>query len=263
MNNKLRGTTSAQAKQQLVNNFYRKNPYPWGKEPSLCAVWLLDRLSPSSLVLDYGGGGGRCSYAFARAGHNVVCVDVSHTGLKAAQTLLFDGRNRGIVTANVDFVCGDFDALREDGKKFDAINVHRVLQALKPNPRKEFIRTAANLLKPGGYLSLSITSTYEFDPEIMILIDKKGKPLEFADSASLKAYLINGNEKFARFKDAPRNGLIMMQTKASIRSLLKEHFDIIDMYHTEDFPTNDPETKMNVYVVHAFRKQDSSLRPGF
>lgn len=108
-------------------------------------------------ILDVGAGTGRVSLALARAGHDVVALDLD-ADLLAALTARTNG-------TRVQTVCADarsFDLGREFGLMLVPM---QTIQLLGPDDRRAFLARAAAHLAPGGVLALALADALEpFEP---------------------------------------------------------------------------------------------------
>lgn len=109
-------------------------------------------------ILDAGGGDGKLGLLFAKEGHNVTVVDISHQ-------MLDKGRKRALkeeLKGNISFIEGDLENLAffEDNF-FDFIICEGSVLSFLPNPNlalKEFYR----IIKPGGEMIISVQNRLFF-----------------------------------------------------------------------------------------------------
>ena len=120
---------------------------------------ILERhLTPSSVVLDAGGGPGRYSIELARRGHNVSLLDISDEQLSIANSKIDEaGVRRNIVDIKRMDICDMKDI---PDHSFDAV---LCLGGALSYVRDQHVRALKELVrvgKPGALLALSVMSLY-------------------------------------------------------------------------------------------------------
>ena len=122
---------------------YRDDPAacgaPFSEFESFCSS-----VAPGS-VLDLGCGQGRDSLMFARAGHQVVGIDVSSVGI----TQLREAAE--IEALDVHAVVSDVRFYKPD-RRFDIVILDRVLHMLPADARREVLQMGMGAVEPGGHL---------------------------------------------------------------------------------------------------------------
>jgi SAM-dependent methyltransferase len=115
----------------------------------------LDRFSiDSGSFLDLGTGPGTQAIALAERGFRVTGTDISKTAVRKAAALTAE---RGL-----DLVFKADDILKTGlNKKFDNILDRGCFHVLDPDKRGDYVKIAAGLLEPGGYLFLKTFSVEE------------------------------------------------------------------------------------------------------
>lgn len=120
----------------------------------------------SGSFLDLGTGPGTQAIALAERGFRVTGTDISETAVRKARALASE---KGL----------DLEFKRDDilstglKKKFDNIFDRGCFHVLEPGKRGDYVKTASELLEPGGYLFLKTFSSeetmeggpYRFTPE--------------------------------------------------------------------------------------------------
>ncbi|MFD9389262.1 class I SAM-dependent methyltransferase [Streptomyces sp. NPDC060000] len=108
--------------------------------------WLLGRLAPGARVLDVGSGTGRpTAETLARAGHQVLGVDVSPVMVELAARQV----------PEAEFRCADVRELPLEDGSFDAVCVYFSLLQLDRTQQSELVGRLARALRPGGSLVLA------------------------------------------------------------------------------------------------------------
>lgn len=115
----------------------------------------LDKLAiDSGSFLDLGTGPGTQAIALAERGFRVTGTDISETAIRKATAL--------IAEKGLDLVFKVDDILSTGlNKKFDNIFDRGCFHVLDPEKRGDYVRIAAELLEPGGYLFLKTFSVEE------------------------------------------------------------------------------------------------------
>ncbi|MFI9568668.1 class I SAM-dependent methyltransferase [Streptomyces rishiriensis] len=108
--------------------------------------WLLGRLTPGSRVLDVGSGTGRpTAETLARAGHEVLGVDISPVMVELAARQV----------PEAEFRCVDARELPLVEGSFDAVCVYFSLLQLDRAQQSDLVGRLARALRPGGSLVLA------------------------------------------------------------------------------------------------------------
>jgi SAM-dependent methyltransferase len=115
--------------------------------------------APGSRVLDVGAGTGRVSLALARAGHQVLALDLDRALLAA---LTERARREGL---DVQTLQADARRLELSGERFAlcAVPMQTIQLFGGEAARRDFLRAAAALLAPGGLLAIAIAATEDFE----------------------------------------------------------------------------------------------------
>ncbi len=124
------------------------------------ALWLRlanQHVAPGESILDVGAGTGRVALYLARAGHQVVALDID------SQLLLeLDRRGAGL---SVESVCADARAFSLPGRTFPLIVAPmQTVQILGGREaRAAFLNCARKHLTPGGRIAIAIAASDDFD----------------------------------------------------------------------------------------------------
>lgn len=135
---------------------YRRGDTPWEKgaaHPALLA-WLESNLV-AGRVLVPGCGLGHDVRALAKAGADVVGLDVARLAIAAAQTF---PRQSSEMYLEGDLF--DPGAFRD---QFDWVFEHTCFCAIQPDRRADYVRRVSELLKPGGHLLAIFFLNPEYD----------------------------------------------------------------------------------------------------
>ncbi|XP_071493958.1 ubiquinone biosynthesis O-methyltransferase-like [Diadema antillarum] len=99
-------------------------------------------------IVDVGCGGGILSEPLARLGATVIGIDATPENIEVAQHhLSHDPTIRG----NIKYICGTAqDLIGTESEKFDAVVASEVIEHV--TMKDDFIKTCADLVKPGGSL---------------------------------------------------------------------------------------------------------------
>ncbi len=98
-------------------------------------------------VLDIGCGAGLASEAFARMGHEVLGLDASPEGIRAAEAhLAASPLSEG--AGGLTYRKSSAEELVREGQSFDAISALEVIEHV--NDPQEFLALLRSLTKPGG-----------------------------------------------------------------------------------------------------------------
>jgi 2-polyprenyl-6-hydroxyphenyl methylase / 3-demethylubiquinone-9 3-methyltransferase len=128
---------------RLGDRWYRASDDPVAllrAESRLRNPWILERLEPSSKVLDIGCGGGFLSNELAAHGHEVTGLDAARDALAVAAAHDW--------TASVSYIEGDALALPFRDASFDAVTAMDFLEHVE-NPAR-VVEEVARVLRPGG-----------------------------------------------------------------------------------------------------------------
>jgi len=114
------------------------------------AAWLIDHMGGGSAlpleglrILDIGCGGGLASEAMARAGAEVVGIDIVERSIRVAQ------RHAALGGLSIDYRCTTAEELLASGiEPFDWVLNLEVVEHVSNLP--EFIQTCCDLVRPGG-----------------------------------------------------------------------------------------------------------------
>lgn len=141
--------------------------------------------APLGSVLDVGTGTGRMMELFAETASHFVALDNSTEMLRLARAKLanFDEA----ITARVEIMLGDFNALAFDNDEFDTVIFHQVLHYAQ-HP-EGVIAEAARVLSPKG--RLVIVDFAAHDREELRTVHAHAR-LGFADALIVKAFETNG-----------------------------------------------------------------------
>jgi SAM-dependent methyltransferase len=136
---------------------FLKENLMWGLEPSLCAVgaasFLAERGGNGDL-LDIGCGYARDSGFFATLGFRVTGVDISEVAINKARKLY----------PEIAFRVMDIAAMNLQDGSFDVVFGNFILHLCPaPEKRSEILNEAHRLLKPEGYLFISVASVWDAD----------------------------------------------------------------------------------------------------
>lgn len=105
-------------------------------------------------ILDLGCGYGRDTSFFARHGYEAIGVDFSEEGIRKASELY----------SNLFFRIMDITAMDFTNEYFDAIVGNSIIHLfISDRQRKKVILECQRILKPKGYLFLSVSSTQDRD----------------------------------------------------------------------------------------------------
>lgn len=122
-----------------------ETPWDLGRSPAALIDWLA-RTKGGGNVLIPGVGSGHEIPAFAKAGWNVIAVDLSDAAIEIARSRLNGD------ASNVSLLCGDFFSVPLDFRTFDAVYERTFLCALHPARWNRLVARTAALLKPNGVL---------------------------------------------------------------------------------------------------------------
>ncbi len=113
-------------------------------------AWIQERVSLQGLkVLDVGCGGGILSDAMARAGANVLGIDLADKALKVAQLHALETQTPGVQYRSISAE----DLAAEQAAQFDVVTCMEMLEHV-PDPAS-VVSACATLVKPGGWVFFS------------------------------------------------------------------------------------------------------------
>lgn len=113
-------------------------------------AWIQERVSLQGLkVLDVGCGGGILSDAMARAGAQVLGIDLADKALKVAQLHALETQTPGVQYRSISAE----DLAAEQAAQFDVVTCMEMLEHV-PDPAS-VVSACATLVKPGGWVFFS------------------------------------------------------------------------------------------------------------
>jgi len=127
----------------LEERWYTANDHPIAllrAENAVRIPWILEKLSPSSTVLDIGCGAGFLANCLAQKGHLVSAIDLSETTLATAR--------RHDTTQSVQYIRANAYSLPFPDAAFDAVSAMDILEHVE-EPHL-LIAEASRVLKKGG-----------------------------------------------------------------------------------------------------------------
>jgi methyl halide transferase len=134
------------------NERYQNEDTPWdlsGPTPEFARLLREGRLPTKGRVLVPGGGRGHDAVLFAQKGFEVDLVDFAPKALEAA--LGEASKQKATVFAyRQDFF--ELPSLPYHASTYDILLEYTFFCAIDPDRRKDYVRAAAALLKPGGWL---------------------------------------------------------------------------------------------------------------
>lgn len=111
----------------------------------IAAVFTLLPVEPPAKIIDLGCGSGWTSNFYARAGYDVLGVDISPDAVRAAHQRFADPKLK------LDYVCADYDKIgRRHKNTFDCAIFFDSLHHAEDE--RAALKAAFDSLKPGGYL---------------------------------------------------------------------------------------------------------------
>ncbi len=114
---------------------------------------FLTKISPNSLILDYGCGPGRDCIKFAKAGHNVVGIDLCIEMLEKAKEVRDITKDLSVSPVYLKM---DIEKLNFKDNYFDAIWSTASLLHLKRSAVQGAVDEMYRVLKPGGLVFVSV-----------------------------------------------------------------------------------------------------------
>lgn len=131
---------------------YTSGDTPWdlsGPTPEFARLLASGRLPKKARVLVPGGGRGHDAILFAEKGYEVDLVDFAPRALEAA--LIEAARHKVTVFAyRQDFF--DLPSLPYHAASYDILLEYTFFCAIDPSLRERYVKAAAGLLRPGGWL---------------------------------------------------------------------------------------------------------------
>jgi SAM-dependent methyltransferase len=175
----------------------------WGRTPSKTATSLIglinkerERFGQQIKIIEPGCGYGRDTAAFAKAGFDVLAIDIARNGLVLAQQ---DYRKMS-VPGRVRFLHGTITtALAATDGQFDGLSCHRTIHLGSRESVLNFARCAAKLVRPGGFISIGARSPKDFDPETMSWVKGRvGQTARYSDPSRNRHLLTFLDEPYLR-----------------------------------------------------------------
>ena len=130
-------------------DFYRKDEYFWGIQPSMMCLKVLELMPPTKplCLLYIGCGEGKDSVFFARCGYNVSAFDISDAGIEKTKRLA----EKANVFVDV-FKANIWDFRLE--RKYDILFSSGVLHYIKPEIKEEIFSNYKRFTEIGGINAL-------------------------------------------------------------------------------------------------------------
>lgn len=180
-----------------------ENMYQWNKEnknnlvyPDEEVIRIIKKFflpSGAKSVLDAGCGSGRHTLALLREGFEVRSLDSSQTALDIASELTAPYGN------NVKYELGNLACLPFEDASFDAVLCWGVLHYLSGEEFSQSINELYRVLKPGGFIGLTLRSTT--DSECDIDNAKKMQTSNATDSKNMLFKYFSKSDIFECLKD--------------------------------------------------------------
>jgi len=127
---------------------YRDTPQALGAPSKVFSGWFAARGEKWLRVLDVGCGQGRDALPVARAGHEVVGVDLSPSGIAALSRA---AEAEGLAVTGV---VADIEIYRPEGL-FDVVLIDRTLHMLAAAPRHAVLARLLGHVAPGGHILIA------------------------------------------------------------------------------------------------------------
>lgn len=200
-------------------------------EPAIESYWLTNRWLGQGKhdFLDLGCGLGRHSIMFAQAGFKVSAFDLSEEAL--AKT----GEYAKEAGVEVVLKHGDMLNLPYDDASFDCIYCRNVISHTDTAGIKKIIAELRRVLRPGGecYLTLCSKQSWGF---------QQNWPM------------VDENTKI-RDLDGPEKGVPHFYADYDLAKILFSDFEIVEIYHLEDFFTTEDGKTNSSYHYHLLIKK--------
>jgi tellurite methyltransferase len=141
--------------------FYKKDEYFWGIQPSNMCLKVLELMPPTKplSLLDIGCGEGKDSVFFARCGYNVSAFDISDAGIEKTKRLA----EKANVFVDV-FKANIWDFRLE--RKYDILFSSGVLHYIKPEIKEEIFLNYKSFTEIGGINALHCLVDKPFISEV-------------------------------------------------------------------------------------------------
>jgi SAM-dependent methyltransferase len=215
----------------------------WGTNSSQTATSLIALINEKRggpgeriVIAEIGCGYGRDAAAFAKAGFDVQAVDIARQGLLLAKQE-YD-KIRLSLPGRIRFFHGTILTLRVASiRKLDGLSCHRALHLMTKAGVLNFARCAAELLRPGGFISIGARSPADFDPKTMDWV--------------------GGHEgEVARYKDPSRCGhVITFLGQTFLESILGPHFTLRFSHGQEEERAGGGAVTRLIYVTGTRRSE--------
>ncbi len=200
------------------------------QEPAVESYYLINRwLSQNkSDFLDLGCGLGRHTIQFAKAGFSTSGFDLSETSIKKTKEY---AKESGV---QVDLKVGDMLDLPYSDKSFDCIYCRNVISHTDTAGMKRIVSELKRVLKKDGecYLTLGSKQTWGFQQNWPVVDD---------------------NTKI-RVEDGPENGIPHFYADYDLILELFNDFEIVNIFHIEDFYTKNDKTFSSFHYHILIRK---------
>ncbi|KAI0315038.1 S-adenosyl-L-methionine-dependent methyltransferase [Amylostereum chailletii] len=159
-------------------------------------------------VLDVGCGGGILSESLARAGARTLAIDASESNIAIASLHTASADSRLITPGASDvgsltYRHASAETLVQEPRRFDVVCSMEVIEHVD-NPTA-FLRSCAELVKPGGHLFLSTVARTPLSYILTIFAAEKVLRLVEPGTHTHSKY-VNPSEMIAFFQKSPRDG---------------------------------------------------------